>query len=167
MKIRINTEIIEALKPCAAQLVVWRENHKDFDGDILDFLELEKMISARDKIWVAVRVIPIFLMEVFAIDCAFSAYAAAVTDEDIDADEREDAESASSAASHTVADEDAVTSAYAYATYASNSAVRAVARTAYHAARSSGDLYSETVEVENQELENQVDALIMLIKGES
>ena len=73
MKIRINTQVIESLKPCADRLVVWRENYKDFDGDILEFLQLEKM-SARDKIWVTVRVIPKFSVELCAIYCAFYAY---------------------------------------------------------------------------------------------
>jgi len=125
MKIRINTQVIEALKPCEDRLVIWLENHKYFDGDIVEFLELEK-ISLRDKIWVTVRVMPRFSVEVFAIDCALSAASAA-------------ASSSLYAASYA-----AVDAAYAAesAAYAAESAAR------------------------TQELENQVDALIMLIKVE-
>jgi len=120
MKIRINTEIIEALKPCVSRLVIWRENYKDFDGDILEFLELEK-ISAIDKIWVTIRVMPKFLVEAFAIDCAFSAYASSDASSDA-------------------------------------SSLRAASEVATYAAT----LYAS----KTQELENQVDALIMLIKAE-
>jgi len=41
----------------------WIEHYSDFDGDILDFLELDK-ITADDKVWVAVRVMPRLLVEV-------------------------------------------------------------------------------------------------------
>ena len=122
MKIKINSEIIAALEPCKDRHDNWIAHYKDFDGDILDFLELEN-ITATDKVWVSVRVMPRFLVEVFAIDCAF-----------YDADAADAAAAAADAdAAYAAAD------AAAYAAYAA--------------------LYADA------ERENQVDALIMLIKG--
>ena len=78
MKIKVNLKTILALNPCENRLDNYREHYSKFSGDIIDFLELDK-ITARDKVWVACILIPRFEAEVFAIDCAMSAaaYAAA------------------------------------------------------------------------------------------
>ena len=142
MKIRINTEIIKSMEPCKDRYENWLANYKNFDAYILEFLEL-KNITATDKIWVSIRVMPRFLVEVFAIDCAFSAAKAAYA-------ANAAAFAATYAANAANADADA---AYA-ATYAANAA-------AYAAAYAYVDDAAYAVEQENQ-----VDALIMLIKRE-
>ena len=72
MKIKINTDIIKSLSPCKDRLDNWLLHYKAFEGDLVEFLDLPN-ISYSDKIWVSVRVMPRFLVEVFAIDCAFNA----------------------------------------------------------------------------------------------
>jgi hypothetical protein len=72
--IKVNTEIIKALNPCQDRLDNWEKHYNDFNDDLHSFLSLDK-ITAADKIWVAVRLMPRDLVEVFAIDCAI--YAAA------------------------------------------------------------------------------------------
>ena len=75
MKIKINTDIISKYNPCINRFNNWKTYYEEFDGDLQHFLALDN-ISVSDKIWVAVRVMPRFLVEVFAIDCAVSAAAA-------------------------------------------------------------------------------------------
>ena len=74
MKLRINTDIIRSFRPCKDRFDNWLMCYDAFDDDVLEFLNLDK-ISATDKIWVAVRVLPREAVEIFAIDCAFSAAA--------------------------------------------------------------------------------------------
>ena len=138
---KINAKIISDLKPCRDRHINWIEHYSDFDGDILDFLELDK-ITADDKVWVAVRVMPRLLVEVFAIDCALSAYASASADAYYYA-----AADASSAA------------AYASSAAASYAAAAAAASAAY------SDATAAAVSARKQERENQIDALIMLNQG--
>ena len=136
---QINTEILKSLNPCPDRYKVWLKHHKKFDGSIIEFLELDK-IPAKDKIWVAVRVMPRFLVEVFAIDCAFSASATAAPDAYF---------AATHAADATFYDADADAAYIAY--YASYDA-------------------SNTTPVNNDvacaERETQIDALIMLLESE-
>jgi len=133
---QINTEILKSLNPCEDRYKVWLEHYKNFNGTILEFLDLDR-ISAQDKIWVAIRMMPRFLVEVFAIDCAFSAYAA-------------------------LAVETAADAAY----YAADAAydANAAADAAYYAA--DADAAADDADANAAERENQVDALIMLIKSE-
>ena len=147
MKIKINSEIIAALEPCKDRHDNWIAHYKDFDGDILDFLELEN-ITATDKVWVSVRVMPRFLVEVFAIDCAFSAAAAAYA--------ADYADYAADAASYVAADA---------AAYAARDAAYAAAAWADAAAYAAADAADD--DAWDAERENQVDALIMLIEGGS
>ncbi|MCA9339699.1 MAG: hypothetical protein KDA17_02195 [Candidatus Saccharibacteria bacterium] len=151
-KLKINTELIASLKPCSHRFDNWRIHYDNFNGTIIDFLELEN-ITAEDKIWVSVRVLPRELVEVFAIDCAFSASAtaSAASAASAAADTAAAyAASAASAAADTAAADTAAAAAYAaYATYAAADTAAA----AYAA---------DTAAAER---ENQVDALIMLIKG--
>jgi len=141
--VKINAKIISDLKPCRDRHINWIEHYSDFDGDILDFLELDK-ITADDKVWVAVRVMPRLLVEVFAIDCSLSAYAYAAADAYYYA-----AADASSAA------------AYASSAAASYAAAAAAASADYAASYAAA-----AVSARKQERENQIDALIMLIEGE-
>ena len=108
---KINAKIISDLKPCRDRHMNWIEHYSDFDGDILDFLELDK-ITAEDKVWVAVRVMPRLLVEVFAIDCSLSAYASSASA----------ASYASSASSASYAAADAAV--YAAAVYAAADAAK-------------------------------------------
>jgi len=73
--IKITTEIIKTLNPCNDRFDIWIEHYNDFNGTILEFLDLEN-ITHSDKLWVALRLLPRHTVEVFAIDCAFSAAAA-------------------------------------------------------------------------------------------
>ena len=136
MKIRINKYVISKLNPCNDRHENYIKYYNDFDGDILKFLELEK-ITAQDKIWVAVRVLPRDILEVFAIDCAFAAaYAADAAAYAADAyaayAAAYSAAYAADAAAYAAAD-DAYAAAAAYAAYADVAAYAADA--AYAAAR--------------------------------
>ncbi len=140
--VKVNTKVISDLKPCTDRYNNWVNHYNDFDGDILEFLELEN-ITARDKVWVSLKILPRFIVEVFAIDCAFRANAAA-------ADAAAYAAAAADAAAYAAAAADAAAAA-AYAAYAADAADAAAAYAAYAA---------------SIERENQVDSLIMLIKGD-
>ena len=178
MKLKINTDKIKALNPCQARYDNWLKHYDNFNGNILKFLELEK-ITPRDKIWVSVRVLPRELVEIFAIDCAFSAsvsatasaaaYAAAYAAYAA-ADTAAYAAAAADAAAYAAdtaayAADAADTAAYAAAAdadaYAADTAAYAAATdaaAAYAAATDAAAAYAA-------ECENQIDALIMLIKG--
>jgi hypothetical protein len=138
MSIRINTERIAALKPCADRFENFKREYPNFDVDILEFLSLEKITPA-DKIWVAVRVLPREIVEIFAIDCAFSTLEYAAT---IDA-----AFVAVAAAKYAAADADYVAANAEY-----------VATAAHYAADYAADYTAER--------ERQVDTLIYLIESE-
>ncbi len=84
---KINTEIITALKPCKDSFDNYLKHYKDFAGTHEDFVELRE-ISRSDKLWVLIRLMPRFEVEVFAIDCAVAAAASAVNATDY-ATERE------------------------------------------------------------------------------
>lgn len=73
MKIKVNTDVIRSLKPCSYRLDNWLLHYSEFNGDIVKFLKLKK-ITYNDKIWVAVRLIPLEMKVIFAIDCNFAAY---------------------------------------------------------------------------------------------
>lgn len=73
MKIKVNTDVIYDLKPCSDRLDNWLLHYSEFNGDIVKFLKLKK-ITYNDKIWVAVRLIPLEMKVIFAIDCNFAAY---------------------------------------------------------------------------------------------
>lgn len=155
--IRINTKLIEKFNPCKDRFDNWKASYNAFDNDILEFLYLEN-ISATDKIWVSVRLLPRELLEYFAIDRAVnaavysyeadviyapaSAYAAAYA-----------ADYAATAAYEACAayyDDDATTPAV-YAACAASYAVAAIYAYAPSAAA-------------EKERENQVDCLIYLIE---
>ena len=76
MLIKVDSQIIASLNPCKDRLDNWTKHYSGFKGDLVKFLDL-KDITSQDKIWVAVRLLPRFLAEVFAIDCAVAANAAA------------------------------------------------------------------------------------------
>ena len=116
---RITTDIIKALSPCKDRLANWIENYPMFNGDIIDFLSLDK-ITPKDKIWVCVRVLPREQIEYFAVDCAVSAAVAYAADAD------------------AAADAAAYAYAYAYAAYAADAADAAYAY-AYAAAYAAAD----------------------------
>ena len=54
---KITEAIIEKLNPCKSRFNNFKENYKNFDGDIKEFLALDK-ITYDDKIWVWVRLAP-------------------------------------------------------------------------------------------------------------
>jgi len=67
---KITLKEIRALKPCYDPSLHMKE---DWEGTLVDFLHIE-VIPNYDRIWVAVRLAPRTLVEIFAIDCAFAAY---------------------------------------------------------------------------------------------
>ena len=139
----INKEVILKLKPCEDRLENYLKHYNDFNGDLSEFLDLEQ-ISETDKISLAVRVMPRFLVEVFAIDCAVSAL------------KYGDADSAAYAAdSADSAADDAAAYAAAHAAYAAAHAARAAFYAApyAHAAR-------------EKERQSQIEALHIIIEGE-
>jgi len=73
---KITTQIIKDLKPCEDRLDNFLEHYPDFKGDHEDFLSLDR-ITHKDKLWVTLRLMERVDVEVFAIDCAVSAYASA------------------------------------------------------------------------------------------
>ena len=68
---RINTAMILELRPCQSRLDNYLQYYAQFDGTIEDFIKLPD-ITHQDKLWVILRLIPRFELEVFAIDCAVS-----------------------------------------------------------------------------------------------
>jgi hypothetical protein len=137
-QIKINNELIKKLNLCENRHENYLKYYKNTSFSILEFLDLDN-ITASDKIWVMVRVLPIDIIEIFTLDCAFAAYDAyadAAYADDADTDAYAAAAYAADAAAAYAADADAA-AAYDAAAYAADAAA---------AAR-----------------ENQVDCLIMLI----
>ena len=161
MKLKINTKIIKELNPCQDRLDNWLKYYSDFKGDILDFLELEN-ITAQDKVWVSLKLLPREIVEVFSIDCAFSAAADAAAYA---------ADAADAAAAYAAAAYAADAAAAGYAAYAADAAAASYAAAdaadyAYAAAGYADADAAAYAAARLQERENQVDALIMLIKGD-
>ena len=65
----VNIEKISALYPCAARFNNYLTHYEHFRGTLEEFFALDK-ITHSDKLWVALRLLPRFEVEVFAIDCA-------------------------------------------------------------------------------------------------
>jgi uncharacterized membrane protein YbaN (DUF454 family) len=149
MKILINTKRIEALKPCQARLDNWMQHYPKFSGDITEFLRLGA-ITPQDKIWVAVRLMPRFLVEVFAIDCATNTASAATTATAATAGERLAAmmaattATAATAAYAAAAADDAAAYAAAFAAFAATDDTAADAAAAACAAHSRVGTYAAT-----------------------
>jgi len=144
---KITLKEIRALKPWYDLDIYLKE---DWSGTLVDFLHIEA-IPSKDRIWVAVRLMPRFLVDVFAIDCAFASSAYATSDA-----------SASYAAScsHSAADAAADS---AYADSASNAYYSSAAASAYYASSTAA---AAAAYARNQQRENQIDALIMLLEQE-
>jgi len=124
MKIPVNSDIIKSLTPCEDILVNYVKHYNELNFDILEFLHLDK-ISAEDKVWISVRLMPVNLVEAFVMDCASraSTYAA-----------KSVLKSYATYAAQAAADTASYTASYAsYAAYAAQAASYA-ARTASHAA---------------------------------
>ena len=139
---RVNTKIIKAMNPCSDRLDNWLIHYKSFDGDVLEFLNLEK-ITSRDKIWVTLRLLrddnDLFTIQVFSIDCSFAACAYANSAY---------AYVAAAAADVAAADADAA------------AAAAAAAYAAAYVAAAAADAYAYAAE-----RERQVEVLIYLIKN--
>jgi len=148
---KITLKEIRDLAPCYDPDIYLKE---DWSGTLVDFLHIEA-IPNKDRIWVAVRLMPRFLVDVFAIDCAFASSAYATSDAP-----------ASYAASCSYSAADAAADS-AYADSASHSASNAyyssAAASAYYASSTAAAAASSA---RNQQRENQIDALIMLLEGE-
>jgi hypothetical protein len=149
MKIKINTDIIKSLNPCKDRLDNWLVHYKAFEGDLVEFLDLPN-ISYTDKIWVAVRVMPRFLVEVFAIDCAFNAAADSAADAAYVSDSASDAASVAATYASAAADSDA-----ACAASAAYSAADAYAASAHASVAAFADWGKQ----------RQIESLIYLIQG--
>lgn len=72
----ITTELIKKYNPCKSGIDNWSLVTKDKPIKLNKFFNL-KNIPDRDKIWLLCRILPRNIIEVFAIDCAFAAAAAA------------------------------------------------------------------------------------------
>ena len=153
---KITLKEIRDLNPCYDPSLHMKE---DWEGTLVDFLHIE-VIPNYDRIWVAVRLMPRFLVEVFAIDCAFAAYGYATSDA---------AASCSYSASAAAADAAYADSADSASHSASHSASNAYYASASASASSSASYSSASASASsarNQQRENQIDALIMLLEGE-
>lgn len=73
----VTKDRLKSLKPCKDRWENYLKHYNSFSGDIEEFLVLEN-ISAEDKVWVACRILPRVLVEIFAIDCAFATASTAV-----------------------------------------------------------------------------------------
>jgi hypothetical protein len=165
MKIKINTDIIKSLNPCKNRLDNWLLHYKAFEGDLVEFLDLPD-ISYADKVWVAVRVMPRFLVEVFAIDCAFNAaaadYAASAA---YAASAYPAAYSASAAATTSAYASDAASVAATYASAADSDAACA-ASAAYSAADAyAASAHASVAAFADWGKQRQIESLIYLIQG--
>jgi hypothetical protein len=152
---KITLQNIRDLNPCYDPT---KYLSKNWSGTIQDILLLEEC-PAVDRLWVAVRLLPKEIAEIFAIDCAFSAanIAANVTAAYV-------ADAAYAYAAAYAADA-AADAAYAYAAYAAADAAYADAA-AYAADAAAYVAADAAADATLQERENQIDALIMLIEGE-
>jgi hypothetical protein len=74
MKLTIDKKKILSLGPCIDRFENWEKSYGTKKFGVLEFLELDK-ITPTDKVWVAVRLFPLGLLRVFAIDCVFASYA--------------------------------------------------------------------------------------------
>ena len=68
---KITLKEIRDLDPCYDPSLHMKE---DWEGTLVDFLQID-VIPNHNRIWVAVRLAPRTLVEIFAIDCAFAAHA--------------------------------------------------------------------------------------------
>jgi hypothetical protein len=119
--IKVNTEIIEQFNPCQDRFDNWNRHYDKHDFTMIEFLNLTNITSS-DKIWVAVRLLPRFEVEVFAIECALDAAAAYATYATYAAEYADYAARAAAAraADATADDATAATAAAAAATYAAD-----------------------------------------------
>ncbi len=155
---KITLKEIRDLDPCYDPSLHMKE---DWEGTLVDFLQID-VIPNHDRIWVAVRLAPRTLVEIFAIDCAFAADAYAAAD-------------AAAAYAAYAADAYAYAAdayAYAYAAYADAAAAHdayaaaAVAAAHAHAAHDAHAAHATYYAARNHQRENQIDALIMLLEKE-
>ncbi len=153
MKLRINTDIIKKLKPCQNRLDSWMFKYAYFDGDVTEFVKLTGL-THRDKLWVILRLVSRDTGIIFALDCTFSAYAYNSASAENDVTPYGDTEAAyyNSAAAADAAGTAA----------ASNIPVPNDVYIAAYNAFYSADYYKSMF----KEQENQIKALIYLIKGE-
>jgi hypothetical protein len=156
MKIPVNRYVLEGLKPCQGRFDNYLKHYFDFSGDLVEFLQLDK-ISISDRIWVGVRLLPRFELEVFAIDCAFSAaeYAA----------DTAHAADAASAAAYAAYATNAAASAAAYAAYATNAAAYAAEYSTIAAARAAHAADAASAAAYDAERDRQLEALIYLTES--
>ena len=105
---RITAELIQSFNSCRVGLDNYLKHFGTKETDLVSILESEN-IPHKHKIWLATKVLPNDVIEIFAWDCAFhaAAYAAAAYAADADA-------AAAAAAA------DAADAAAAYAAYAAD-----------------------------------------------
>jgi hypothetical protein len=155
--IKITRQVLKSLNPCNDRWENYLNHHSEFEGTLTEFLKLEN-ITPQDKIWVFVRLAPRFLVECFAIDCAFAASA--------EADKVSCAYVASTAFATAAADSVTYAAIFAAAYAAAYAAAAAAAYTASasadYAAYASAVSYAAAYA---KEQENQLAAMIMLLEG--
>ncbi len=141
--LKVTTAIISKLRPCESRFENWKSHYDTFAGDVIDFLSLDQ-ITARDKIWVCLQILPRDLVETHAVNSAFNAVAYPAATAAVAYPTATDADAAAADASDAATAADAA----AAAAYAFDAAYAAAA-----AAAAAMDA----------EREQQVDALIYLI----
>jgi hypothetical protein len=154
---KLTIKDIRDLNPCYDPSVYLSE---DWTGTVLYILEMDN-VPAADRIWVVLRLIDRFTVEVFALDCAFAANSYAIATASA-------ASAASAAAYAAAANSYATASAAAYAYAAASAAASAAHYVAYSADvysadAYSADAYSAAYAAAEKERERQIDALIFLI----
>jgi hypothetical protein len=84
-KLIINTKVIAELNPCKDRFDNYKYYYEHRDFTLRQFLAL-KNITHNDKLWVVLRLVDSDTKVIFALDCCFSAYAAAYAVAAYDAD---------------------------------------------------------------------------------
>jgi hypothetical protein len=112
---KLTVEGIKALNPCQSRLNNFLAHYPNFKGSLVKFMKLDS-ITDLDKIWVAIRVMPLDELQYFSIDCVFSAaYAAYAADAYAAAYDAAYAYAAAADTAYAYAAAAAAAGAYAYA----------------------------------------------------
>jgi hypothetical protein len=157
---KITTAKIIKLNPCKNRLHNWLHHYEYRTFTVEKFVDLES-ISKQDKIWVLIRLLPKFLIEVFAIDCAVTASSAATESTAITSASY----SAADAAVDAVADVTDVTAAVAAVDAAADAAdITAAATASSYSGNTYCDIY---IAARENECQRQIEVLLYLIQLEN
>lgn len=145
---------------------------ENWKGTVLDILELEG-VPPRDRIWVAVQLLPKHIVEYFVIDCVFRASSYAATADAYVAPSYADTSAATcaayAAAAYTAADAAAAGHAATTARHTADASASAAACAHNRSSYSNYAAYAAAASAaaataKQQERENQIDSLILLME---